>query len=169
MLKARKGHIVTIASMASFYAAPGLVDYCCTKVGALYLSEGRIPPSTHAKQKTASLTRTIGLRAELRAHHGAEGRTIQTTSVHPSWHSTGIVKPFEDRLAKFGIKVDPASNVSNAVVEQVLVGRSGQIFMPRTEESKAGMRNYPIWVQDSLLYVNQLFRGFSLNELADRK
>jgi short-subunit dehydrogenase len=40
MLKQKKGHIVTIASMASFVAAPGLLDYCCSKVGALYLSEG---------------------------------------------------------------------------------------------------------------------------------
>lgn len=42
MLKAKKGHIVTIASMASFAAAPGLVDYCCSKVGALFLTEGEI-------------------------------------------------------------------------------------------------------------------------------
>ena len=41
MLKAKKGHVVTIASMASFFAVPGLVDYCCTKVGALFLHEGR--------------------------------------------------------------------------------------------------------------------------------
>jgi all-trans-retinol dehydrogenase (NAD+) len=40
MLKQNKGHVVQIASMASFFAAPGLVDYCCTKIGALYLAEG---------------------------------------------------------------------------------------------------------------------------------
>jgi all-trans-retinol dehydrogenase (NAD+) len=40
MLRKKKGHIVAIASMASFVAAPGLVDYCCSKVGALFLSEG---------------------------------------------------------------------------------------------------------------------------------
>jgi short-subunit dehydrogenase len=40
MLKMRKGHIVAIASMASFFAAPGLLDYCCSKVGALYLNDG---------------------------------------------------------------------------------------------------------------------------------
>ncbi len=40
MLRAKKGHIVTIASMASFAATPGLVDYSCTKIGALYLHEG---------------------------------------------------------------------------------------------------------------------------------
>jgi all-trans-retinol dehydrogenase (NAD+) len=40
MLRKKKGHIVTIASMASFVAAPGLLDYCCSKVGALFVSEG---------------------------------------------------------------------------------------------------------------------------------
>jgi all-trans-retinol dehydrogenase (NAD+) len=41
MLRRKKGHIVTIASMASFAVAPGLLDYCCSKVGALFLSEGK--------------------------------------------------------------------------------------------------------------------------------
>ena len=40
MLAQKKGHIVSIASMASFVAAPGLVDYCISKIGALYLTEG---------------------------------------------------------------------------------------------------------------------------------
>lgn len=42
MLQMKKGHIVTIASMASFFAAPGLLDYCCSKVGALYLNDGKL-------------------------------------------------------------------------------------------------------------------------------
>jgi short-subunit dehydrogenase len=40
MLEMKKGHIVTMASTASFIAAPGLVDYACSKVGALYLNDG---------------------------------------------------------------------------------------------------------------------------------
>jgi short-subunit dehydrogenase len=40
MLEMKKGHVVTIASTASFVAAPGLVDYCCSKVAALYLNDG---------------------------------------------------------------------------------------------------------------------------------
>lgn len=131
MLAQRKGHVVTIASMASFLSAPGLVDYCCTKVGALYLTEG--------------------LRNELRAFHGPAGKCIQTTSVHPFWHATGIVAPYAARLARAGVKMDPASNVSDAVVEQVVAGRSGQIFMPRSQASRAGLRNLPVWVQDFLL------------------
>ncbi|KIV82193.1 hypothetical protein PV11_04320 [Exophiala sideris] len=134
MLRAKKGHVVTVASMASYYASPGLVDYCCTKVGALYLHEG--------------------LRAELRDYY-ENGDCIQLTSVHPSWHSTGIVKPYEAHLQKHGVRIDPASNVSNAIVEQVLAARSGQIYMPRSVESATGARNYPIWVHDVAAYIRR--------------
>jgi len=46
MLDAKKGHVVGIASMASFVSAPGLVDYCVTKVGVLALHEGEISYSS---------------------------------------------------------------------------------------------------------------------------
>ncbi|KIY03121.1 uncharacterized protein Z520_01588 [Fonsecaea multimorphosa CBS 102226] len=141
MLRAKKGHVVTIASMASFYATPGLVDYCCTKVAALFLSEG--------------------LRSELRGYY-ENGKCIQTTSVHPSWHATGIVKPLEAKLEQLGIKCDPASNVSDAVVEQVLAGRSGQIFMPRTEESRTRVRDWPLWLQDAVIYFQRV-RDFDVS------
>lgn len=40
MLQARKGHIVTIASLASYVSVPGLVSYCATKAGVLAFHEG---------------------------------------------------------------------------------------------------------------------------------
>ena len=40
MIKKDKGHIVTIASMASFLSMPGLVPYCNTKAAVLSLHEG---------------------------------------------------------------------------------------------------------------------------------
>ena len=150
MLDAKKGHIVGIASMASFVAAPGLVDYCVTKVGVLALTEGKTPalllvPSTDV----------LGLRNELLSKY-ENGFTVATTSVHPSWHATGIIKGFESKLAEHGIVADPPSNVAKAVVEQVLAHRSGQIFMPRSAESQSGTRRLPIWVQDVLLGNVQL-------------
>ncbi|CAO2650902.1 Nn.00g091990.m01.CDS01 [Neocucurbitaria sp. VM-36] len=127
MLRMKKGHIVTIASMASFVAAPGLLDYCCSKVGALYISEG--------------------IRAEcLTRYSGGQG--IRTTSVHPSWHQTGIIKGAEKSFAKYGIIPDPPRNVSNLVVEQVLKAKSGGICVPKSEEGKIGLRNWPRWAQD---------------------
>ncbi|EAT85089.1 hypothetical protein HBI56_075370 [Parastagonospora nodorum] len=130
MLRKNKGHIVTIASMASFLAAPGLLDYCISKVGALYVSEG--------------------VRAEcLSRYPGGEG--ICFTSVHPSWHQTGILKGNEATIAKFGIVPDPPTNVSDLVVKQVLNGKSGRLVVPKSEESKTGLRNWPLWAQDIAL------------------
>lgn len=40
MLEQRKGHIITIASMASYIAGAGLVDYAGTKAAVLALHEG---------------------------------------------------------------------------------------------------------------------------------
>ncbi|KAJ4353106.1 hypothetical protein N0V95_003640 [Ascochyta clinopodiicola] len=127
MLAQKKGHIVSIASMASFVAAPGLIDYCISKIGALYLTEG--------------------IRAECLAHYpGGEG--ICTTSIHPSWHQTGILKNAGNQLKNQGIVPDPPSRVSDVVVEQVLKGRSGRICVPKSQERHMGIRNWPRWAQD---------------------
>lgn len=40
MIKQNKGHVVTLASMASFLSVPGLVPYCNTKAAVLSLHEG---------------------------------------------------------------------------------------------------------------------------------
>lgn len=39
MIAAKKGHIVTIASMAGFAGIPGLPDYCASKWGAVAIDE----------------------------------------------------------------------------------------------------------------------------------
>ena len=127
MLAARKGHVVGISSMAAFVSAPGLVDYCVTKVGVVALHEG--------------------LRNELLSRY-ENGHCIANTTVHPSWHATGIIKGFEKRLEEYGIKPDPPSNVADAVIDQVLAHRTGKIYMPRTAEAQAGTRQLPLWVQD---------------------
>lgn len=92
----------------------------------------------------------IGLRNELLSRY-KNGYCVATTSVHPSWHATGIIKGFEHKLKEHGIVADPASNVADAVVEQVLAHRSGKIFMPRSAEKQAGTRNMPLWLQDWFL------------------
>lgn len=40
MIKGRKGHVVSTASMASFINAAGMVDYCVTKAGVMAFHEG---------------------------------------------------------------------------------------------------------------------------------
>lgn len=40
MIKKNHGHVITVASMASFMALGEMVDYCCTKSSALAFHEG---------------------------------------------------------------------------------------------------------------------------------
>lgn len=92
-----------------------------------------------------------GLRAELRDRY-KNGHSVCTTVVHPSWHDTGILGGKENvkRLNDFGIYPEPASNVSDLVLENVLKGKSGQIFVPKDQVRNSKMRTYPIWVQDAI-------------------
>lgn len=48
MIKRNHGHIVTIASLASFITGVQNVDYSCSKVGALALHEGLAQELRHA-------------------------------------------------------------------------------------------------------------------------
>jgi all-trans-retinol dehydrogenase (NAD+) len=45
MIKNNKGHIVGVASMASFVCPPGVVDYGATKAGVMALHEGKKTPT----------------------------------------------------------------------------------------------------------------------------
>ncbi|KAK7192422.1 hypothetical protein PSPO01_01130 [Paraphaeosphaeria sporulosa] len=143
MLRMRKGHVVTIASMASFVAGEGLVDYSCTKTGALFLNDGEFPsglPHNDCSQPS-------GLRRELQRIY-VGGEAICTTSVHPSWYQTGILAGAEEALAKRGIKPRPPVEVSDAVVEQVLKARSGRLVVPAGAEMWTSIRTWPLWLQD---------------------
>lgn len=42
MLQQKKGHIVTMASVASFVAAASMVDYAATKAGLMAFHEGKV-------------------------------------------------------------------------------------------------------------------------------
>lgn len=108
------------------------------------------PISDFRSSPSRANTRLPGLRAELFTRHGPAGHSICTTSVHPSWHSTGITKAAEPMLNKYGIYPDPASNVTDLIVEQVLAGRSGQIFVPKDQVRYKNARSWPLWLQDVL-------------------
>jgi all-trans-retinol dehydrogenase (NAD+) len=79
------------------------------------------------------------------------GKGICTTSVHPSWHQTGILKGSNEALAKAGIVPDPPRNVSDLVVRQVLAEKSGRLCVPKAEEGNTELRSWPLWIQDIAL------------------
>ena len=76
MIKRKKGHIVTIASMSSFVSFAELTDYSATKAGVLALHEG--------------------LNQELK--HRYDAPEIKTTVVHPTYVNTKLVNPYRASL-----------------------------------------------------------------------
>ncbi|RMZ85671.1 hypothetical protein DV737_g674, partial [Chaetothyriales sp. CBS 132003] len=141
MLSNKKGHIVGISSVAAVLPVPGLLDYSCTKIGVLYLNDG--------------------LRSELHTSY-PNGKTIQTTVVHPSWHKTAIIAGREDRLERYGFKIDPPTNVTDKVLEHVFAGRSGQLFIPKSQGHLTILRALPLWLQDTLMGIHRTATGFKV-------
>ncbi|ESZ94002.1 hypothetical protein SBOR_5614 [Sclerotinia borealis F-4128] len=127
MIKKNHGHVVTIASMASYLVHAANVDYACSKASALAFHEG--------------------LASELRVRYNAPN--IRTTLVNPSWIRTPLI---EDLIAQptFKDTVLAPETVTNAIINQVFSGRSGHIVLPNQLYILSTLRAWPWWLQTSL-------------------
>ncbi|KAG0649589.1 Dehydrogenase RED2 [Hyphodiscus hymeniophilus] len=125
MIKKNKGHVVTIASMASFIVHAGNVDYSCTKASALAFHEG--------------------LASELKARYNAPD--VRTTVVHPSWIRTPLIQRLLDHPGFKDPVIEPEVVVSR-VVDQVVSGQSGQLFLPSAIGVFGYLRSWPSWLQN---------------------
>lgn len=128
MIAANKGHVVTIASLASYVALPYGGAYAATKAAALAFHEA--------------------LACELKHIHAARG--VVCTIVHPNFVDTPLTKGFADKLRRGGLpSMLTSQQVSDAVLEQV-VGkrRGGQVYVPRGTWWLSSLRATPNWVQE---------------------
>jgi all-trans-retinol dehydrogenase (NAD+) len=116
MMSQRKGHIVSLASMASYTGVANIGDYCATKAGVLGMHE--------------SLVSELGIR-----YKAMGGHCVQASIIHPLWARTPLVGSWADQMEKRGTPVLEASTVAKAVVRQVLQGRSGSVFVPEGKSS----------------------------------
>lgn len=123
MIERNKGHILTIASVASFVAGSGFVDYCATKAGAWVLHDG--------------------LTTELRTIHKCTG--VKTTIVHPTWTDTPMIASHVDQLKKHMHVMQP-QEVSDAVVNQIMACRSGQLILGTGSRVISTLRAWPVWL-----------------------
>lgn len=131
MIEMKKGHIIGVASMASFVSSAGMATYSTSKIGVLAFHEA--------------------LKQEIKYVHKVP--QIQATTVHPSWVKTNMTKYLEKDLVAGGQTLMDAHVVSNAIVKQVLSGRGGQIIIPKRASFVSGLRAWPTWLQEA-------FRGF---------
>ncbi|KZL64164.1 short chain dehydrogenase [Colletotrichum incanum] len=127
MIRNNHGHVVNIASMASFVTSVNNVDYACSKAGTLVLHEG--------------------LMQELR--HRYKAPKVRTSIIHPTYIRTALIKkihgsgPFKSKL----LEPEP---VVDAIFKQIMSGRSGYVYLPEAYRNATGARGWPYWAQEAL-------------------
>ncbi|KAJ3548116.1 hypothetical protein NM208_g1148 [Fusarium decemcellulare] len=128
MIQLNKGHVVTVASIASFVALPTGADYAATKAGALSFHES--------------------LACELK--HFYKSPNVLTTVVHPNFVRTPLVEDFVDRLEGSGVRLLTSDQIASEVVAQIKSRRGGQLIIPRSASGISGIRGWPTWLQELL-------------------
>ncbi|OJD38003.1 short-chain dehydrogenase reductase 2 [Diplodia corticola] len=126
MIKHNKGHVVTVASMASFVTVPSITDYSVTKSGALAFHEG--------------------LTLELRHRH--EAPDVHTTVVHPGWTRTALVADYAKDLERHQGPLMTPEYVGNAILDQIFACRGNQLILPKTFKFVSSIRGLPNWMQE---------------------
>ena len=128
MISNNKGHVVTVASIASFVALVKAADYSCTKASALAFHEA--------------------LNGELRFVHNAD--KVLTTVVHPHFVRTPLVSEFTDRLEEAGVNLLTVDQIAEKVHKQILSRYGGQLIIPERTEVVSAIRGWPTWLQTSI-------------------
>ncbi|KAF5593603.1 retinal short-chain dehydrogenase reductase [Fusarium subglutinans] len=122
MVAKNHGMVVTLTSYASWLTIPNLVDYGASKAAALAFHEG--------------------LTAELTTRYNAP--KVRTVIVHPGPTNTALFKGYYQNTDFLMPPLAPES-VADAVVNQVLTGRSGHVVIPGTGTILAALRMQPDW------------------------
>lgn len=128
VVKRNKGHVVTIASLASYAALPACVEYSATKAGALAFHEG--------------------LTCEIKNLYKAPG--VMTTAVHPNFVKTAMTTPYAEMIEKSTGSMLAVEDISGPVVAQILSRRGGHIIVPERMSFFSSIRGWPSWAQELL-------------------
>ena len=127
MMAQKKGHIVSIASMASYTGCAGLGDYCASKHAVLGMHETLVTELATRYKKQG-------------------GHCIQASIVHPMWAKTPLVGSWETQMVKAKTPMLVPEDVARPVVKQVLDGRSGSVFVPERFRYTTIAKGLPDWV-----------------------
>ncbi|KAK1510337.1 uncharacterized protein CCOS01_15168 [Colletotrichum costaricense] len=127
MIHNNHGHVVTVASMASFVTGVHNVDYSCSKMGALGLHEG--------------------LAQEIR--HRYKAPRVRTSIIHPTYIRTALIEKVHSS-GPFKSKILEPEPVVDAIFKQIVSGRSGHVYLPGEYARATAIRAWPYWLQESL-------------------
>ncbi|QQK42841.1 Short-chain dehydrogenase/reductase SDR [Penicillium digitatum] len=128
MIRMNRGHVITVASVASFLTLGEMVSYAASKAGAMSFQEG--------------------LRQELKYWHKAPN--VRTSIIHPLWVQTPMIKGFTTYEADFRQPLLNVKDVSQAVVEHIVTWKSGQTSVPTHSSVIGSLRASPLWLQEAV-------------------
>ncbi|KAI0863419.1 NAD(P)-binding protein [Xylaria cubensis] len=128
MIQMNKGHVVTVASLASFVALPTAADYSATKAAALSFHEA--------------------LTCELK--HVYKAPNVLTTVVHPNYVRTPLIEDYVGHLEQAGVRLLTSEHVAEPIVAQLKSQRGGQLIIPKSASVVSGIRGWPTWLQELL-------------------
>ncbi|RJE25267.1 short-chain dehydrogenase reductase 2 [Aspergillus sclerotialis] len=128
MIQKDHGHIVTIASLASFVSFAGITDYSCSKASALAFHEG--------------LTQEI--------RHWYKSKKIRTSVIHPTWIRTPLIDAILQAGKEWKQPILEPEQVSSAVVNQIVSGNGGQVLVPGSSGVVSMVRGFPQWLQERI-------------------
>ncbi|KAL8792398.1 MAG: hypothetical protein Q9195_005012 [Heterodermia aff. obscurata] len=124
LVAANHGMVVTVSSYAAYITVPNMTDYAASKVAALAFHEG--------------------LTAELKTRYNAP--KVRTAVVILGHTRTSLFKGYANDSTFLVPTLEPET-VAEAVVRQVLSGKSGQVVVPGFGNVMALLRGLPHWVQ----------------------
>ncbi|KAI1024917.1 hypothetical protein LB504_009755 [Fusarium proliferatum] len=127
MIKQKHGHVVTIASVASFITIASNIDYSCTKAGLVAFHEG--------------LTQDL--------KHRYNARDVLTSIVFPYWVRTPLIHNLTTH-STFQDPLQEPNDAAEAIVDHVLKGRRGDLFLPGYAGFLSGIRGFPAWIQEMI-------------------
>jgi len=122
MIAAKRGHIVTIASMAGIMGVPGLVDYCASKFGAVAIDE------------------SLRLELQQKGLHSF----IKTTCICPYFISTGM---FEGAKSAFPMYILSPTEVADRIIAAIRQ-EEPSVLIPWRGNLALYVRLLPTWLQD---------------------
>jgi NAD(P)-dependent dehydrogenase (short-subunit alcohol dehydrogenase family) len=126
MIQLNKGHIVTVASIASFVALATAADYSATKAGALAFHESLV--------------------SEIK--HQYKAPNVLASVIHPNFVRTPLLDDFSDRLERCGIRFLTSDRIADEVVAQIKSRRGGQLVIPSSATGISAIRGWPTWLQE---------------------
>ena len=122
MIAHNHGMVVTVASFAAWVTVPDMVDYAASKAAAYAFHEG--------------------LTAELKTRYNAP--KVRTVVINQGYTKTALFTGYHNDSPFLVPTLEPET-VAEAIVRQVLTGKSGQVIVPKFGSTLSALAAMPHW------------------------